>query len=423
VLTAKLAPRLTSNQVRGFWAAWGGWALDGMDSFIYALVLQPALRELLPRSGLPSDVGTVGYYNGLLLALFLVGWGLSMLWGPIGDRFGRVRTLMFTIVCYSVFTFAGALAQNVWQLAIFRLLSGIGIGGEWTLGGTFVAEEWPEQRRKMGAGYMQTGYYVGILLAALLNATVGAAYGWRAMFAVGGLPAFLVVLIQFGVHEPARWKPPESARRAMAMLFSPRYRRRTFLNAMYLFVSISGLWAGSAYVPSAVAFLGARQGLIAIEITRLSSYATILLSVATIFGCLALPPLAERYGRRWTLAAYFFLMFVSIAAGFGYAYYLENRALEWFLASLLVLGFGGANFTMYSLWLPEQYPSECRASAFGFATSAGRFLAAGITFLEGWMVDRMHTIGIPVALTSLFFLAGIFLLPWGMETKGQELPD
>ncbi len=207
------------------------------------------------------------------------------------------------------------------------------------------------------------------------------------------------------------------------MLFNPRFRRRTILNALYLFVSISGLWAGSAYVPSAVAFLGAKQGLAALETTRMSSYATILLSVATIFGCLALPPLAERWGRRWTLAVYFFLMFAAIAVGFGYAYYLENRALEWFLASLIVLGFGGANFTMYSLWLPEQYPTECRASAFGFATSVGRFLAAGITFLEGWLVNRMHTIGTPVALTSLFFLAGIFLLPWGVETKGQGLPD
>ena len=91
---------------------------------------------------------------GCCFALFLVGWGLSLLWGPMGDRFGRVRTLTLTILCYSVFTFAGALATNVWQLAVFRLLAGIGIGGEWTLGGTFVAEEWPEDRRKMGAGYM-----------------------------------------------------------------------------------------------------------------------------------------------------------------------------------------------------------------------------------------------------------------------------
>jgi MFS family permease len=139
--------KLTQNQIRGFWAAWGGWALDGMDSFIYALVLVPSLRELLPRSGIRPDAGAIGYYGGLLFALFLVGWGLSMLWAPVGDRFGRVRTLTMTILFFSVFTFAGALASNVWELAIFRLLAGIGIGGEWTLGGTFVAEECPEDRR------------------------------------------------------------------------------------------------------------------------------------------------------------------------------------------------------------------------------------------------------------------------------------
>ena len=275
----------------------------------------------------------------------------------------------------------------------------------------------------MGAGYMQTGYYAGILVAALLNATAGSSYGCRAMFAIGGLPAFLVVLIQFGVREPERWKRSESARRAMAMLFSPHFRRRTLLNALYLFVSISGLWAGSAYVPSAVAFLGVGRGFSGVEITRLSSYATVLLSVTTILGCLAVPPMAERYGRRMTLAVYFLLMFLSIAFGFGYAYYLGSHALEWFLVSLTLLGFAGGNFTVYALWLPEQYPTICRASAFGFTTSVGRFLAAGITFLEGWLVNRMHTIGTPVALTALFFLAGIFLLPWGVETTGQPLPD
>src|ERR1700747_1762749 len=217
------AVALTRNQIRGFWASWGGWALDGMDSFIYALVLVPALRELLPKSGIAANTGSVGYYNGLLLGLFLFGWGCSMLWGPVGDRFGRVRTLMLTILCYSIFTFAGALAHNIWQLAAFRLLGGIGIGGEWTLGGTFVAEGWPEDRGKMGAGWMHTGTYFGILIAALLNASVGAHYGWRAMFAVGGIPALLVIFIRKGVHEPNRWKPAESPTKAMALFFSPRY--------------------------------------------------------------------------------------------------------------------------------------------------------------------------------------------------------
>src|SRR6202451_314970 len=200
-----VSPSLTRNQIRGFWASWGGWTLDGMDSFVYALVLVPSLRELLPRSGIAATKGHVGYYGGLLFALFLFGWGLAFLWGPVGDKFGRVRTLMLTIVWYSVFTFLSALVTSVWQLAILRLLAGIGIGGEWAMGGTFVAEEWPENRRRVGAGYMHTGYYVGIFLAALANYTIGAHYGWRNMFIVAGLPALLLAWIRHGVTEPARW--------------------------------------------------------------------------------------------------------------------------------------------------------------------------------------------------------------------------
>ena len=147
--------KLNQNQIKGFWAAWGGWTLDGMDAFIYALVLVPALTELLPRSGI-EPTGNIGFYGSVLFALFLIGWGLSMIWGPMADRFGRVRALMLTILCYSVFTFLCGLVTNIWQLAVLRVLCGIGLGGEQPMGGTFVAEEWPEDRRKMGAGYLCT---------------------------------------------------------------------------------------------------------------------------------------------------------------------------------------------------------------------------------------------------------------------------
>lgn len=415
---------LTRNQVRGFWASWGGWALDGMDSFIYALVMIPALKELLPRSGIEASAANLGYYGGLLFALFLIGWGFAFLWGPIGDRFGRVRTLALTILCYSLFTFLGAVATNVWQLAVFRLLAGLGIGGEWTLGGILVAEEWPEQRRASGAGLMHTGYYFGIFLAAVANYYVGSHYGWRAMFAIGGAPALLVAFIRRGVREPERWRQRASTSllQPMRALFSPALRRRTGLNAVYLLISMTGLWAGSVYVPSSITQLALQAGFPATSAARLASYGTMLLSAGTILGCLILAPIAERIGRRATLALYFALMFAAIAAGFGYVFYLDASALLWFFVCLFFLGVGGANFAMYTLWLPEQYPTACRASAFAFATSIGRFVAAGVTFLVGAAVGHYHTIGTPVAWTSMAFLLGILLLPFGEETKGKPLP-
>jgi MFS family permease len=422
---------LNRNQIRGFWAAWGGWALDGMDSFIYALVLVPSLRDLLPRSGIPATKGAIGFYGGLLFALFLIGWGLAFLWGPVGDKFGRVRTLMITIIWYSVFTFLSALVTSVWQLAILRLLAGIGIGGEWAMGGTFVAEEWPEHRRQAGAGYMHTGYYVGIFLAAIANYVIGSRFGangWRVMFAVGGLPALLLAAVRHGVTEPSRWKAKEgvvrswSIWRPFAALFSKQLRRRTVLNALFMFASICGLWAGTVYVPSAVTALAEAAGRIGPAAAQLASGATMLVAFATILGCLLMPWLAERLGRRGALAFYFALMLVFIALTFGEVFYMGPAALPRFFVCLFFLGLGGANFAVYTLWLPEQYPTECRASAFAFSTSIARFGGAAITFLVGAGVQHYGSLGIPVAMTSLAFALGLLLIPFGVETRGQVLP-
>ena len=426
--TPAVLPSLSRNQVRGFWAAWGGWALDGMDSFIYALVLVPSLRELLPRSGVAASKGNIGVYGGFLFALFLIGWGLAFLWGPIGDKFGRVRTLMLTIAWYSLFTFLSALVANVWQLAVLRLLAGIGIGGEWAMGGTFVAEEWPEHRRCTGSGYLHTGYYVGIFLAAISNYSIGSRFGWRAMFAVGGLPALLLAWVRYGVSEPARWREKGNVIRTwavwrpLATLFSREWRRRTILNSLFMLTSICGLWAGTVYVPSAVTVLSEAAGRGGPQAAQLASWGTMLVSFATILGCLAMPWLGERFGRRGALAFFFTLMMVSIALTFGKVFYLGASALSWFFVCLFFLGLGGANFAVYTLWLPEQYPTECRASAFAFATSFARFGGAGITFLVGAGIRHYGSLGIPVAMTSLAFALGLCLIPLGVETRGQPLP-
>jgi MFS family permease len=403
--------------------------MDGMDSFIYSLVLVPALRELLPRSGIAATTGNVGLYGSLLFALFMVGWGTGMIWGPIADRFGRVRTMMFSILSFSLFTLLAAFATGIWSLAVLRILAGVGIGGEWGIGAALVSEDWPEERRTMGAALMHTGYYIGFFLAAVANYFIGSRFGWRYMFAVGGVPAIFIAWIRKNVHEPARWEnkleqlgETWSMHRACFVLFSPQYRRRTILNSLYLIVSLVGLWAGSIYTPVAMTYIAERAGRTEAQVARLASYSTALLGIGTVIGALIVPFVAEWVGRRITLAIFYALMSASIWIAFAHVFYMQMHAIGWFIVCSFLLGLGGANFIVYSFWLPEQYRTECRASAFAFTTNLGRFVAAGFTFLVGAGVRHFQTLGTPIALTAFAFVIGLLLLPLGEETKGKPLP-
>lgn len=417
--------KLNRQQILGFWSAWLGWMLDGMDSVIFALVLAPSLTELLPNSGIEATPGEIGRVGSILFAVFLAGWGMSFIWGPIGDRFGRAKTLAATVLMYAIFTGAAALAQDAYQLGLFRFLAGVGIGGQWALAGTFVAESWPEDRRKMGAGFLQSGYYFGFFVAAALNFTIGAQFGWRAMFLCGFAPVIVGLATLVTVKEPPRWKAHEGeAKRTypLAELFSEKYRNRTIVNVSLVTVAIIGLWAAAVYEPTAIVQLSRAAGMTAAQAAQMASIGTGILSIGTILGCLAAPVLAERVGRRQSLALYFVLMAISIPAAFGWAFYAEN-GLNLFLFVLFFLGFGGGNFAMFSLWLPEQYETRIRATAFAFCTSFGRFVGMGVNFILGAAVAGMGTLGTPVALTAFAFLLGLFVIPFAVETKGQRLPD
>ena len=281
----------------------------------------------------------------------------------------------------------------------------------------------------MGAALMHTGYYFGFFLAAIANYVIGSRLGWRYMFFLGGTPALLIGLIRKNVKEPVRWKKKITELggkwtvfRAFFQLFSPEYRRRTIINSLYLIVSLCGLWAGSVYVPSAITFIAQREGRSAADAAQLASYSSGLLGIATILGALIVPALADRFGRKFTLGIFYAVMMVSLWVAFGQVFYLQAHALEWFMVCTFFLGLGGANFIVYSFWLPEQYGTECRASAFAFITNFGRFAAAGFTFLVGSGIRYYGSLGVPVGLTALAVVAGLALLPMGLETKGKPLP-
>src|ERR1700689_2973256 len=156
---------------------------------------------------------------------------------------------------------------------------------------------------------------------------------------------------------------------------------------------------------------------------QMVSVGTAILSLGTILGCIILPMLAERSGRRVTLGIYFVGMAVTIALGFGWAFYLPpGQALPWFLGILFFLGMAGGNFAVFSLWLPEQFGTEVRATAFAFCTSVGRFIGAGVNFGLAGAVAAMGTLGAPIALTAIAFAVGLLIIPFATETGGKTLP-
>jgi MFS family permease len=427
LLDPRLGPieRLTRQQKVGFLGCWLGWVMDGVDSFIFALVFVPSMRELLPASGIEASAGNIAFSGSIMFALFLIGWGMAFIWGPIADKFGRARTLALTIVVYSVFTGAAAFAQDVYQLAIFRFLAGIGVGGEWALAGTFIAETFPENRRAKAGGWLQTGYYVGFFIASALNFTVGAHYGWRAMFLCGLVPVVLAVVVRMFIKEPTKWEAKISeAKRAKPLreIFGPEFRQRTIILTSLLTCSIIGLWAGAVYAPAALTQLATKAGYAGQEIPKLISYSSMLFSFMTICGCLAVPYFAETIGRKKTTAVFFLGMAISILTAFGY-YFYQQSALTPFIVTMAFVGFFGGNFAIYSIWIPEQYPTRIRATAFAWSISFGRFVGAGVNFLLGWAISQNGSLGTPVAWTAIAFVLGIMILPWAMETKDKGLPD
>jgi len=197
--------------------------------------------------------------------------------------------------------------------------------------------------------------------------------------------------------------------------------RRTIVNSLLFTVSIVGLWAGSIYVPTAVTQIATRDGAAPAEAARLASYGSMVLSIATIAGCLLAPWLAERLGRRRAMASYFVILGVAVAIAFGSVFYW-NAALGAFFVMIVFLGIGGANFALYTLWLPEQYGTDCRASAIAFISSVGRFVGVAMVFLVAAAIRSYGSLGVPVAITAVAFLIGLLLIPFSEETRGKPLP-
>lgn len=397
--------------------AWLGWIFDSMDATIYNLVLTPALKELLGSRNSPENVG---WYGGIILAIFLVGWALGgVLFGILADYLGRARTLVITILIYALFTGLAGFSHTWWELGLYRFLTALGIGGEWAAGATLVAEVWPEELRVSGAGVLQSAWGAGYFLAAGINLLL-AGRSWRWMFFVGLAPAVVAMLVRLKVREPEKWETARHARGSRLTLwdlFTPEHRRDTLVGAALAFVAVFGLWGATNWTPSLIRELLQDRPLAEQAMGRMVSWAVMSLNAGAIVGYLAFPPLAERIGRRGA-----FLTMMLGAALTLPATFLTPKSYTAVLLILPVLGFfTNGMFSGFPVYLPELYPTRIRATGAGFCFNAGRVLAATGPFVTGMLVATLGSFARAASSIALIYVLGMLVLLAARETRGRAL--
>ena len=384
-----------------------GWMLDAFDVMLYALILTSVIEDL----GLSRAQG--GLMASLTLGASAIG---GLVFGVLADRLGRARALSLSILLYSVFTFACGLAQNVWQFAIFRILLGIGMGGEWASGAVLVSETWPERHRGKALGIMQSCWAIGYGLAAVVVAIVLPRFGWRAVFFVGLLPALFTLWIRRSVKEPEMWIKSQGAgaKGANGVNLWSKFplRLALFLTAMNA-ATMFAWWGLNLWVPSYLS-LPTTQGGVGLSTETMAAF-VIAMQVGMWLGYVTFGFIADAYGRRPTYISYLLIASVLV-------WYYGFAREPWVL---LVLGpfvafFGTGYFSGFGAVAAEIFPTSIRATALGVTYNSGRLLSAAAPFVIGSLAQN-RGFGAAFTLTSMAFLAAALLWLGIPETKGRKL--
>jgi len=395
--------QLTRTQWRSGIAAWLGWTFDGLDMHLYTLVAAPFVAQLLGNLSTTDD--RVRKYSSIIQGAFLLGWALGgAFFGQIGDRLGRARTLGLTVLTYAAFTGLSFFAHEWWHLLIFRFLAALGIGGEWAVGASLLAETWPRKWRPWLAAVLQSGVNVGVLAAIFAHYLLGKAPE-RCLFLVGVLPALMVFWIRRTVPETEEWcaaraSAPER-QPGIAELFKGSVRRTTFWIVAVCGLSLTAHWAFMFWHPQHLRNLPEVLSWSDQQKHQLVDTAMFLVIGSSIAGNFFAGWLTKLIGYRTAILVMFSLYFVGM---FGaYAIARDHRALLGFFP---LIGFAQGAFAIFTMYLPPLFPTLLRTTGAGFSYNIGRIVAGfGTVFFGSFskMGDHRHAL----LYASFFFLPAV----------------
>ncbi len=421
-----------------------GWLFDCLDQQLFILARQPAMRDLLGPNVTQADIDAYGSYA---TAIFMMGWAIGgLVFGVMGDRIGRAKTMVITILLYSLFTGLSAASVTFWDFSAYRFLTGLGVGGEFGVGVALVAEVMPDRARPYCLSVLQALTAVGNITAALVAMTMGTLFEhnivgsvWRPMFLVGALPALLALAIRARLREPERWRIASHQGAVVEKLGSyrelfshPVWRRHALVGLGLAFAGIVGLWAVAFFAFDLVGNVlrarfeaaGLTDAQVGGEVARWKGIASIMMNIGSAMGMYAFAVLTQRTGRKPAFAVCFVAALLSTTSVF---YFLnEFHQVFWMMP---IMGFCVLSlFAGYAVYFPELFPTHLRSTGTSFCYNVGRFVAAIGPFLLGYLTENVYAeTAEPLRNAGLtmcgIFVLGLLVLPFAPETKGKPLPE
>jgi MFS family permease len=410
-----------------------GWLFDCMDQRLFILARESALKELL--AGDTAALTNVKSYIGLATTAMIIGWATGgIIFGMMSDKWGRVKTMIVTLLVYSGFTGLSGTAQSWEAFFAYRFLVGLGVGGMFGAATTLVAESVPSGFRALALGSLQALSATGNIMGSLISIIIppgavefwGTYSGWRVLFFVGILPSLLVIPMIFVLREPEPWKQarahaaaaPQNAKvgSPIELFRHPRWRRHTLVGLLLGVSGMIGLWGIGFFSPELIST--ALQDSPQAVVDRVRGWGTALQDVGAFFGMMTFTIVASFLSRRLAFLGSFALCLTVTMFVFGSL----NSASDayWMLP---MMGFAQlAVFAGYSIYFPELFPTRLRGTGVGFCYNTVRYLAAPAPTLLGMLSAHMSFRTAAILMSSVY-LIGMIALIWAPETKGQPLPE